>query len=354
MGKNTIMYGLRYIPDLGSDVENNRDFPKQCNLKVPQEFSFNDHEILRNELLIIKETCNVIVEIGVARNEKESSTYTLLNNKRKECIYLGIDINDKSFLVDKKNNIYTMKINSSNVHTVMKYIEKISGKSEIDFLFIDGWHSVNQVVNDWNYTKYLSKNGVVLLHDTNVHQGPVEIIKAVDRQIFSVKKYFEDKTNDWGITVVKKLGIIYIAHRGNVNGPDLYNENKPSYILKAINNRFNVEIDVYYINGRYFLGHTKPTYEIEEGFLFKKGLWIHAKNIEVLYRLYDKVEHIFFHEADDVVLTSDNYLWTFVGKQLFDRSIAVMPENTNYSNESLKNCSGICSDHIRKYKEMLG
>jgi len=43
----------------------------------------------------------------------------------------------------------------------------------IDFLFIDGWHSVNQRLADWRYVERLSPGGVVVMHDTNVHPGPV-------------------------------------------------------------------------------------------------------------------------------------------------------------------------------------
>lgn len=39
----------------------------------------------------------------------------------------------------------------------------------IDFFFIDGWHSVKQCIADWQNVEQLAPDGIVLLHDTNVH-----------------------------------------------------------------------------------------------------------------------------------------------------------------------------------------
>ena len=61
--------------------------------------------------------------------------------------------------------------------------------------------------------------------------------------------------------------MIFIAHRGNLNGPNKEMENKPEYILKALNKDFYVEIDVWYINNSFFLGHDNPDYKIDIEFL---------------------------------------------------------------------------------------
>ena len=147
-----------------------------------------------------------------------------------------------------------------------------------------------------------------------------------------------------------------ISHRGNINGRDPERENSPDYILEALNS-YEVEIDVWLINDKWYLGHDKPQYEIDKDFIRwkKHGLWCHAKNIDALYELSDKNEGFtnhkyFWHQEDDVTITSTGYLWTFPGKQLTPKSICVLPENVNYSDEELKNCYGICSDFIEKYK----
>ncbi len=74
---------------------------------------------------------------------------------------------------------------------------------EIDFLFIDGWHSINMVINDWLYTEKLSKNGIVGFHDTNRHPGPFYVFEAIDENLYYKYKYFEE-LEDWGISFAIK------------------------------------------------------------------------------------------------------------------------------------------------------
>ena len=44
-----------------------------------------------------------------------------------------------------------------------------------------------------------------------------------------------------------------ISHRGNINGIKKESENDPGYIDKAISNGFDVEVDVRYEDGQFFL-----------------------------------------------------------------------------------------------------
>ena len=142
-----------------------------------------------------------------------------------------------------------------------------------------------------------------------------------------------------------------IAHRGNINGKESSNENKQDYIENAICLNYDVEVDVWYINGDYFLGHDGPEHKTSIEFLEynRHHLWIHCKNLESMYRLKDTF-NCFFHNTDDAVLTSNNYIWTFPGKLLMPNSIAVLPEGI-YTKEQLKKCFGICSDFIGEYND---
>lgn len=62
-----------------------------------------------------------------------------------------------------------------------------------------------------------------------------------------------------------------IAHRGNTSGPSEF-ENSPAHIVSAIKAGFDVEIDVRYIDGKFMLGHDKPTYEVDPWF-FSDAMW---------------------------------------------------------------------------------
>lgn len=149
--------------------------------------------------------------------------------------------------------------------------------------------------------------------------------------------------------------MIYIAHRGNVNGPNPDLENSPNYIDGALKQGFDVELDVWYKDGKFYLGHDKPEYLIDLQFLLTrhKKLWIHCKNLEALDILIGyKSLNIFIHDKDIATLTSHNYVWTYPGCKYFPKySISVMPEwemcdLTQNSFSSPKGYIGICSDYI--------
>lgn len=142
--------------------------------------------------------------------------------------------------------------------------------------------------------------------------------------------------------------MILISHRGNIEGKQPELENNPSYIDKAINLGYNVEIDLWVSNNKLYLGHDNPQYKIDSLFFDNKinKLWIHCKNIKALEWIKNKPYHYFWHEKDTITLTSQKYIWAYPGNQPIQNSIAVMPE---IYNDTIKNCLGICSDYIKKY-----
>ena len=140
-----------------------------------------------------------------------------------------------------------------------------------------------------------------------------------------------------------------ISHRGNINGKEPLLENSPNYILNAIEKGYNVEIDVWYNKG-WWLGHNTPEYKIEKIFLIANAskLWCHAKNIEAVVEMKKHPIHYFWHQKDDITLTSQSYIWAYPGKQPIKDSIAVLPE---LYNDNVDMCYGVCSDYIEKYKK---
>lgn len=142
--------------------------------------------------------------------------------------------------------------------------------------------------------------------------------------------------------------MIFISHRGNLEGPNESLENNPEYILKALNLGFDVEVDVWYNDEGFFLGHDKAVYPTDYKFLMNEKLWCHAKNIQALIEMKKYAIHYFWHEYDNVTLTSKNYIWAYPRLNNLPGTIAVLPET---SNGSIKGCKGICSDYIKNYKE---
>jgi hypothetical protein len=143
--------------------------------------------------------------------------------------------------------------------------------------------------------------------------------------------------------------MILIAHRANMDGRDSEQENRPECVEKAIKEGFDVEIDVWRMNYKFFLGHSVPQYEVSSSWLFKRegNLWIHCKNIEAMSILLPTSIHCFWHEKDVITLTSKKYIWAYPGKQPIAGSIAVLPE---IHKDDISVCAGICSDVIARYK----
>jgi hypothetical protein len=144
--------------------------------------------------------------------------------------------------------------------------------------------------------------------------------------------------------------MILISHRGNTDGKYESYENEPTYIDKAIDEGFDVEIDIWMIEGTLFLGHDKPQYGISQDWLNKRyeRLWVHCKNIEAMewFNMIGGFNY-FWHQEDTVTLTSFNHIWAYPGNQPVKNSIAVMPE---IYNDDILHCKGVCSDYIKNYK----
>ena len=149
--------------------------------------------------------------------------------------------------------------------------------------------------------------------------------------------------------------MIYIAHRGNINGSNFSKENHPDYLKEALKLGYHAELDVWFINNKFILGHDKPQYEVDKHFLSNNKFWVHAKNIETLHILASSgnLIHYFFHSADDATLTSKGWIWTYPGRLVgHSKSVAVMPESVKIKPSNLYFSGAICTDYPEKYKNM--
>jgi hypothetical protein len=153
----------------------------------------------------------------------------------------------------------------------------------------------------------------------------------------------------------KKIrNMIIISHRGNLLGPNPSKENSPAYIDDALRAGFHVEIDLRVIDGKYFLGHDGPEYEIDPSWLSdgerSSFLYIHCKNVAAVEAMTDShvLFNYFWHESDKLTLTSLRDIWVFPGNQPIEGSIAVMPE---IHKDDVSKCFGICTDYPIDYAE---
>ena len=153
--------------------------------------------------------------------------------------------------------------------------------------------------------------------------------------------------------------MIYIAHRGLICGPDYEKENKVTTIDAALINGFDVELDLWVVDKKIYLGHDfERIVEINFDYIKerKKNLWIHAKNSEALSflsKLDEKIDlNFFWHQDDDYTLTSKNIPWIYPGRDVISNGIIVMPELVMEVNKIIKNSArGVCSDYVSAIRQ---
>jgi len=142
---------------------------------------------------------------------------------------------------------------------------------------------------------------------------------------------------------------ILISHRGNIYGANPLLENSPDYIWNAIEHGYDVEVDVWFKNGGWWLGHDSPQYDINFAFLYMPNMWLHCKNYEALQQLIQTELNFFYHTDEDYVLTSKKFIWAHPSQHGSDHTICVMPEQDASVVDSVEGFAGVCSDWISSY-----
>jgi hypothetical protein len=111
----------------------------------------------------------------------------------------------------------------------------------------------------------------------------------------------------------------------------------------ALDGGYDAEVDVWSVDGEWFLGHDRPLYRTSLALLQNERVWCHAKDIPALDRLLDASCHCFIHDRDEATLTSKGIIWTYPGKLLTKRSVCLFPERHHVKPID---CHGICSDFV--------
>lgn len=138
----------------------------------------------------------------------------------------------------------------------------------------------------------------------------------------------------------------FIAHRGNLNGPNPACENAPFYIDAAISAGHLVEVDLRRVGGDLFLGHDYPHYQVTPEWIDerKNSLLIHLKDFAAAKAVTD-CWHTFCHAGDPYTLTSEGKLWLH-DISLYPNLDTIVPLMTRelVSAYGHRNVYAICSD----------
>lgn len=138
--------------------------------------------------------------------------------------------------------------------------------------------------------------------------------------------------------------MLIISHRGNLRGNNKLLENNPQHIINVLK-KYDVEIDVWFKQQKWYLGHDNPTYQVEYNF-FNEKMWIHCKNIEAVENFSGSNLNWFWHENDKITLTSKKKIWCFPGTYIKSGITVELGYNPNLP----EYISGICTDYPERYQ----
>jgi len=139
----------------------------------------------------------------------------------------------------------------------------------------------------------------------------------------------------------------WILHRGLIDGPASGPENDEPTLWERIHAGWDVEVDVWYVDGLWWLGHDGPTTILQnKELLTHPRVWLHCKNFEAVSAVPPEA-HYFIHDTDPATLTSQGYVWCYPGNLLqHPRSVAVLPERANFTLPLLETQGAVCSDYV--------
>lgn len=142
-----------------------------------------------------------------------------------------------------------------------------------------------------------------------------------------------------------------ISHRGNIKGVVASKENRPSYIDSAIGSGYEVEVDIRYINGEFWLGHDTPDYKINKEWILNRidDIWYHCKNLEAaleLKKLNSNIKY-FCHSQDSYIITSTNHFWVHdLNLNLDENCIIPLLDEESVLKFNDKIVYAVCTDYV--------
>lgn len=146
--------------------------------------------------------------------------------------------------------------------------------------------------------------------------------------------------------------MILISHRGNTGKHNSFaDENKPGYIVNALQEHFFVEVDLRVFNNELFLGHDEPQFQITKEWLTRhdiaSGLLVHCKNVAALQFCMDYDLMGFYHKSEEhVPVINSPWIWTHNLSDVVENSIVPLLSHEEFLTRGNYKVAGVCSDFV--------
>jgi len=198
--------------------------------KIKYKFSMDRKRFVLTH--IRKHRPNSILEIGVFNGffaERMLKSASFYSNKK--ISYTGVDLFEEmskdiylkelSLKADKEEKVYKkLKLQSVNVKLLKGFSKTILPQlvgETFDLIIIDGGHSYETVLNDFEFAKkLLSKKGVIFFDDyVNKQAVAIEawginrVVDSIDRSVYNVKKsiIFDAFPKPWGVLTTRMVKV---------------------------------------------------------------------------------------------------------------------------------------------------
>lgn len=99
-----------------------------------------------------------------------------------------------------------------------------------------------------------------------------------------------------------------ISYRGNLTESNSKNENRPYYVTEVLKQGFHCWVDVWFYEGKLYLGSDEPKYAIKPTFVNIFSLWCNAMNFETLLELRRVKAVNYFQYRGTPTLTNRDYI----------------------------------------------
>lgn len=196
---------MKWEQDLVRDIRSHSGYDFNDN----PDFRLSDTEVsicnlaaLAERFSSIKHRCRAILEVGLQNAMPGPLTELLFNQKLNATAYVGVCVHDRSYINDPARNIITIKNDPADFVSNSERFRALN-ITEFDFILIDDWNSINRALENWEYSRYLSDDGIIAFKNTSIHPGPFRLTNSLDRNKWHVE-YNVCTGFDWGIGFARK------------------------------------------------------------------------------------------------------------------------------------------------------
>ena len=187
--------------------------------------------------LILNQKPKTILEIGVYKGKRSIEMMDLAQCFNKQIIFYGFDLFEKIIKKKIKDELSKNPLSKDEIFTklknlfpkakinlikgdTIKTLKNLDIKNKIDFIFIDGGHSLNTIKKDWqNVKKLIHRNSLVVFDDYYDDEhiskkfGSKNIIKNLGKNYISKILPSNDKIYIKNKKILNSLVLVKIKSR---------------------------------------------------------------------------------------------------------------------------------------------